>query len=271
MICNHYRISSIIIIFYRHAIFIYCAALGFGLSQFAVGVSRDQPVEVTEAISYWLNVLMTCAPGDEEGACPASSGLSLFDQYKAYDRDDPRKCGYVQYPTEESEELKVSKGGIAGIVIGCVAFLFIVGIVVMHRKRKADKQRIRERFVNQVAKNISIGDSPNSLTADELAKEIDHIGSGNGKIKKADLKKWLEDDKMGEVSDKDFEILWAAMDTDDSGEVDALEFCVYLSCCGKEFEKVHAEQAKMTKSERANWVAKRSLRSSDHPDKQEDA
>ena len=76
------------------------SSLGFGLSQFAVGISNDQPVEVTEAISYWLNVLMTCAPGDEDGACPTGSGLSLFEQYNAYGRGDPRKCGYFQFPIE---------------------------------------------------------------------------------------------------------------------------------------------------------------------------
>ena len=94
------------------------SSLGFGLSQFAVGISNDQPVEVTEAISYWLNVLMTCAPGDEDGACPTGSGLSLFEQYNAYGRGDPSKCGYVQFPAEtvyEYEQIQYSgKGGSAG-------------------------------------------------------------------------------------------------------------------------------------------------------------
>lgn len=224
-------------------------SLGFGLSQFAVGISRDQPVEVTEAISYWLNVLMTCAPGDESGVCPSGSGLSLFELYSAYGRDDPAKCGYAQSPATDLTA--------AWIAIGCIAALAIVGVAAFWFKRRADERRLRKRFVEQVARNISIGASPGSLTADELAKEIDHIGSGDGKITKEEMKKWLDDEKLGKLSDKDFEMLWGAMDADGSGEVDAVEFCVYLSCCGKEFEKVHVEQASMTKSQKANWASKR--------------
>ena len=231
-------------------------ALGFGLSQFAVGVSREQPVAVTEAISYWLNVLMTCAPGDAEGACPEGSGLSLFEQYSAYGRDDPAACGYVQYPVEGAGN-KISNGAIAGIVVGCVVLLAIVFFVIMHIKRRAEMQRIRERFVKQVARNITIGDSPNTVSAEKLAKEIDHIGSGNGKITKAELKAWLQDEKLGKVEEKDFELLWAVMDADKSGEVDAVQFCVYLSCCGNEFEKVHGELAKMTKSQKVQFASQR--------------
>ena len=45
-----------------------------------------------------MNVLMTCAPGDGEGACPSGSGLSLYEQYTAYGRHDPDMCGYVAHP-----------------------------------------------------------------------------------------------------------------------------------------------------------------------------
>jgi len=66
--------------------------LGFGLSQFGVGVSDSLPDEVVRAISYWLNTLMTCAPGVQEDDCETKSGKSLYEQYTAYGRSDPNLC-----------------------------------------------------------------------------------------------------------------------------------------------------------------------------------
>ena len=66
--------------------------LGFGLSQFGVGVSDSLPGEVVGAISYWLNTLMTCAPGVQEDDCETKSGKSLYEQYTAYGRSDPDLC-----------------------------------------------------------------------------------------------------------------------------------------------------------------------------------
>ena len=79
-----------------HCIYI-TQALGFGLSQFGVGVRRDLPIEVVETISYWLNVLMTCAPGDAD--CPSGTDFSLFEHYQDYGRSDAELCrGPVEEP-----------------------------------------------------------------------------------------------------------------------------------------------------------------------------
>ena len=66
--------------------------LGFGLSQAGVGISNSLPANVNLAISYWLNVLMTCAPGIQEDDCKTPSGLSLYEQYATYGRTDPNLC-----------------------------------------------------------------------------------------------------------------------------------------------------------------------------------
>ena len=56
-------------------------SVGFGLSQFGVGVSDSLPTDVTFAISYWLNILMTCAPGSTEESCVTKNGTSLYEDY----------------------------------------------------------------------------------------------------------------------------------------------------------------------------------------------
>jgi hypothetical protein len=45
------------------------------------------------------------------------------------------------------------------------------------------------------------------------------------------------------ISDKDFDALWSAMDIRDRGAVDPVQFIVFLSACGPQFEEVYKEQA----------------------------
>ena len=55
----------------------------------------------------------------------------------------------------------------------------------------------------------------------QLKKEFDHIDKdGGGTISKDELKKFLANGKVGEISAKDMESMWSVIDIDDSGEVD---------------------------------------------------
>jgi hypothetical protein len=47
------------------------------------------------------------------------------------------------------------------------------------------------------------------------------------------------------ISDTDFDALWGAMDVSDRGMVDPVQFIVFLSACGPQFEQVYKEQAGM--------------------------
>jgi hypothetical protein len=98
--------------------------LGFGPSQYAVGVKTSIPRNVTDAISYWLNVLMDCAPANDGGACPSSGiGGSLHESYLGV-LGTGDECGYVGNP-EDSSDSALSGGSIAGIVMSAVAFVLI--------------------------------------------------------------------------------------------------------------------------------------------------
>ena len=63
--------------------------------------------------------------------------------------------------------------------------------------------------------------------------------------------------KLEFISDSDFDALWAAMDLDNSGQVNAIDFFVFLSACGSEFEEVYNEQQVLPKKERLKLAARR--------------
>ena len=51
------------------------------------------------------------------------------------------------------------------------------------------------RFVQQIARNISIGPSPKCISVEKLAEEVQHIGNSEGTITKEELLKWMLDGK----------------------------------------------------------------------------
>lgn len=54
-----------------------------------------------------------------------------------------------------------------------------------------------------------------------IPDEFDHIDKDKGgTISKDELKTFLKSGKIGDISDKDVDAMWAAIDIDNSGEVD---------------------------------------------------
>jgi hypothetical protein len=224
--------------------------LSFGLNQIAIGIRKDIPTHVVDTFDYWLTVLMTCSPLD----CP---GDNLQDLYR------PRvgtgqECGYVANPvTIITTGLQLSRWGVVAIILGVVVSIG-AGLFVSYRvKLKRQKKRFRKRFVQQIARNINIGPSPDCIPLDKLAEEVQYIGDKDGMITKEKLLRWMLDVKLEFISDRDFDALWAAMDHKNKGEVCAIDFFVFLSACGHEFEEVYQEQMAMPKTERIKWAAHR--------------
>lgn len=65
--------------------------LKFGLTQMAVGISNDVDEDAIETISYYMNVYMTCAPGDAAGACEVTG--SFYDSWLKW-AGSGLECGY---------------------------------------------------------------------------------------------------------------------------------------------------------------------------------
>ena len=223
--------------------------LSFGLNYYAIGVGNHIPPETVNTLSYWMLVMMSCAPGSDK--CPDGNFYSFYSD----DVGTGEECGYVSDPTSGSN---LSGGAIAGIVIGCVAFAALVGIAWHMIQANKQRARYRKRLVQQVARNITIGPSPSQLDADSIANELKHIGKNkDGTISKDALKEWMNDDKLGALSDADFEVLWSALDSNNSGLIDPVEFCAVLGTCGPEFESTYNEQQRMSKEQKLQWASQR--------------
>ena len=220
--------------------------LTFGLNFFAFGVRDGIPIKVVETLDYWLNTLMTCSPTE------CDDGISvLFGKVGGTGRE----CGYVQFPPTDNGGIQPKF--VVGIVLASVSFVAIVFYILYVYKLKRQEKRIKKRFVQQIARNINIGPSPRCIPADKLIEEVQHIGNEDGRITKADLLQWMNDIKLEFISDNDFEALWGALDIDRKGEVNPVDFFVFLSACGAEFEEVHKELKTMPKTERLKFAARR--------------
>jgi hypothetical protein len=175
-------------------------------------------------------------------------------------------------PPPEQVQPVLTTGAIVGILFGFLAFVVLLFTGVYFIKTKQNERRLKSRFVRQVARNISIASSPNQLSADDIAKEIQHISGGKegGAVTKSALKTWLDDGKLGLLSDKDFELLWSSLDTDNSGTIDPVEFCTYLSGCGEAFDEVNEEHKAMSKEEKIMFASRRLSVIKGHPPVVED-
>jgi hypothetical protein len=112
--------------------------LPFGLSHYSIGIRQDIPTEVTNTVSYWMNILMTCNPLDEDGGCTDGNLASMYDGKGGTGFE----CNYMLYPTSSNATL--TSGAIAGIVIiSCVVVLIAAFTWHCLRIRKQHKQYLK--------------------------------------------------------------------------------------------------------------------------------
>ena len=113
-------------------------------------------------------------------------------------------------------------GGLIALFVILGVLLFSSVALFFHRKAiDTQKKRYKEHFIRGIARNITISDSAGRVSPEQLKKEFDHIDKDKGgTISKDELKTFLKSGKVGDISDKDVEAMWAAIDIDNSGEVD---------------------------------------------------
>ncbi|KAL7548956.1 hypothetical protein ACHAWF_014082, partial [Thalassiosira exigua] len=134
-------------------------------------------------------------------------------------------------------------GGIALIVVLCVAFVSAVFYVIYRHAKSAQKNRYKKRLISAMARNITVMPAAGQLNHEDLKAEFDRIDKDKGgTISKEELWAYITNGHMGTTSEKDFNAMWSVIDLDDSGEVDFVEFIAFLSNCGDQFEEVHDEQ-----------------------------
>jgi hypothetical protein len=117
------------------------APMEYGLSHYAIGIRRDIDREVSDTLSYWMNVLMSCNPLDPSGPCP-DGNLATFFEGVAGTGDE---CGYVLFPATDGG---LSGLAITGIVFATVVFVVVIGIV-WHRYKLA-RQKEQSEIQNKI-------------------------------------------------------------------------------------------------------------------------
>lgn len=150
------------------------------------------------------------------------------------------------------------------------AALIIVGLYIAHRWiLKQQERRYKTTFAARVAETVSLRATRRTLTPDVLAKEFAKIGQDldehqNGYITKEALWEFVSSGQAGEMDEKDFNALFAALDVDKNEKVDFLEFCNFLSTCGQEYGAARTMVAEAQKERSYDAAARRVSAASTH-------
>jgi hypothetical protein len=138
-------------------------------------------------------------------------------------------------------------GAIAGFTILAIVVVAIMGYVFHRQSVKRQNKRLRKQFAQQVAKRVDLRGSVSQLNPTDLLaefKRIDQIqgGSSDGFISREELWQFVSSGKAGEMSEKDFTLLFDSMDIKGRGKVNFVEFCAFMSSCGEEVHELAMEK-----------------------------
>lgn len=151
-------------------------------------------------------------------------------------------------PTTYQEPDASLKGGvIAGIVLVSVALLVSV-LYLWHRHRiQQQNERIRKKFARRIAETVKLEGSTRQLSPEALLEEFQKIDAGvvDGFISKEELWEFVQSGHAGDLSESDFNALFAAIDLDDNGQVDFLEFCTFMGKCNEDFDQLKHRKSVM--------------------------
>lgn len=147
----------------------------------------------------------------------------------------------------------IRTGPLLGFIILSFAVAIAIVFFLIRRDRKIQMGRYRKVFAVRIAQTIDVRASPDQLSNELLQKEFEKIDeSGDGYIQNDELWKFLSTGKAGNISESDFKALWAAIDIDESGKVDFLEFCTFLGKCHDEYD--NARNSRRVIAKRASQV-----------------
>ena len=228
--------------------------LPYGLNYWSFGIREDLPDSIVSTLNYWLQALMACLPDDPNGICPDGQG-SLYAMYTQQGGKGD-ECGYVQFPVPAKKE-RLPVAAIVAIAITPVVLVLVFGIYCHMRRLQEQEQRMKKRFIQQLARNIDLGPSAKNITAEKLSEVFQHIGGQDGQISKEDLAQWMNDLNLDFLSEQDFNRLWDTMDMDHKGTVDPVDFFAFLKECEHQFEEVHGEYSTLPKSEKLKLASRR--------------
>jgi hypothetical protein len=128
-------------------------------------------------------------------------------------------------------------------VVGIV--LLIAALYALHAWRSQQQaRRYKTKFAKRIADTINVRVSMRQLQPEALASEFKRIDSESkdGSISKEALWTFMSSGKAGELSESDFNALFSAIDLDQSGTVDFLEFCTFMGKCSDEYRSARTNR-----------------------------
>lgn len=178
------------------------------------------------------------------GVCPSEDDWCTHDP----------SCSISPY---QEPEASMNGGVVGGVVAACAVLIFLAGIAYYRMKLAKEEKRVRQRVAVTVAKNLSFSVSTNEITQESIMKEFkDMDSSGDGILQKSEVKAYfmgkgsgvkssrnlMDSGSYENISDQDFEVIFAILDADGSGTVSFVEFVTFLNECKDELVKSGAGQ-----------------------------
>ena len=201
-----------------------------------IGSAADWEQEIKDAyVDYDVPIaLQVPIPMEGQcltGACPTEEDWCVTDP----------ECSESPYKEPEGS---VKSSAIAGFTVAGIVVLmaFLYGLHVWRTKQQA--RRFKKKFAKRMADTIDLRASMRQLSPDALAKEFQKIDreTPGGNISKEGLWNFLSTGKAGDLSESDFNALFAAIDLDQSGTVDFLEFCTFMGKCSEEYRSARRDR-----------------------------
>jgi len=148
--------------------------------------------------------------------CPSEEDWRKVDPY------------YNDTPYVEPEGA-LTGGFIAGITIASIIAASLIFYAINRFLMQKQQQRLKEAFSKAISKHID-GGLKSDLSPNEVAKLYHTVDSdGNGTISKEELKQLIDENGLGTLSDKDFDVMFSTIDLDGNNNVSFTEFTAFFA------------------------------------------
>mmetsp|Transcript_52071 Transcript_52071/g.110661 ORF Transcript_52071/g.110661 Transcript_52071/m.110661 type:complete len:269 (+) Transcript_52071:26-832(+) len=193
-------------------------------------LNKYNEFNITESTRSDIPMTKGC---NQAGECPTEADFCEI---------DPRCATTIKYQ-EPAASLKA--GPIVGIVVA--AFIVLIALLYYFHLKALQEQAARNQsmFARRIAETIKLEGPDRTLTPEALAEEFKKIDNGNvdGAIDKKELWDFLNSGNVAKMNEKDFNALFAALDTDGDGTVSFMEFSAYMGKAYGDFEKLKGSQS----------------------------